>query len=481
MAKPDRRMFLRLSDPDRIAYHAGAAVLGLCLVLGGATGVFAVSDVLTEALCLPLLAVVAVSFARSGNWPRMPMAGKAAIVIVIAIVLIPLVQLIPLPPAVWSRLPGREPVVRGFELAHIDLPWAELSLSPSATRQSFLALLPPLTVFLATLQMTAEQRRAIAVALSGFGVLSIIVGILQLSQGISSPLRFFENLRLNEIVGFYANRNHFAALLYALTLIAGSVAIGGLADGRLQAPRGRRPSAVGPMTIAFLIFAAGAFLIGALLTRSRLGILLSSVAVACILVQSAVYVRRSRMRMVTLGAAVVALIAVVSGLQYNLYEIVLRFSRGITDPVRSQVSSLTKIAIAQYFPFGSGMGTFIPIYSATETPETSVYGIANRAHNDYLEWTLEAGLLAVATIGAGFAWLALANVRAWLQQDGNDGFLARACAAALLLLLAHSIIDYPLRTLSIMALAAYCVGVCAAPAENAPTGRPTAKAAHRTN
>ena len=42
------------------------------------------------------------------------------------------------------------------------------------------------------------------------------MGLLQIAQGQQSDLRFFEITNPEDAVGFFANRNHFAALLYCL-------------------------------------------------------------------------------------------------------------------------------------------------------------------------------------------------------------------------------------------------------------------------
>ena len=52
------------------------------------------------------------------------------------------------------------------------------------------------------------------------GVLSVLVGLIQVAQGQESPFRFFAITNPTEAVGFFANRNHFAALLYCLMVFA---------------------------------------------------------------------------------------------------------------------------------------------------------------------------------------------------------------------------------------------------------------------
>ena len=74
-------------------------------------------------------------------------------------------------------------------------------------------LLVPLSVFGAVAQMGFRQRMAVCWLLLGVGAASLALGFLQVAQGPESQLRFYEMTNADEAVGFFANRNHFAAFL----------------------------------------------------------------------------------------------------------------------------------------------------------------------------------------------------------------------------------------------------------------------------
>src|SRR5687768_11387340 len=88
------------------------AFLVLCLLLGGASAAG-----FWENMGLQLAAVALIFWALIGR-SGIPVApsGRQLIALVALMVLIGLLQLLPLPPAVWTALPGRDAVVRGFEL-----------------------------------------------------------------------------------------------------------------------------------------------------------------------------------------------------------------------------------------------------------------------------------------------------------------------------------------------------------------------------
>ncbi len=77
----------------------------------------------------------------------------------------------------------------------------------------------------------------------------------------------------------------------------------------------------------------------------------------------------------------------------------------------------------------------------------------NRAHDDYLELWLEAGVVG-ATFGAiGLIWIGRNAISPWRRADAGsaDNLLARAATISIALLLLHSFVDYPLRTSAMLA------------------------------
>ena len=189
------------------------------LLLGGGTRGGFLSDAILELLAIPpflislssLLALPRMTSNRAAEW---------ALMICFAIALLPLLQLVPLPPSIWQFLPHRDEMVTVFDLAGAPLPWLPVSVMPNATWLSALSLLPPIALFLCVLQLSYRERRHLSLIFLGFGVITAMLGLLQVAQGPSSALRFFAFTNSNEAVGFFANRNHFAALLYVLMLFA---------------------------------------------------------------------------------------------------------------------------------------------------------------------------------------------------------------------------------------------------------------------
>ena len=92
---------------------------------------------------------------------------------------------------------------------------------------------------------------------------------------------------------------------------------------------------------------------------------------------------------------------------------------------------------------------------------------ANRAHNDVLELWLETGvfgLVLMTVFGFWFIGRSLASWRGAISQEFPvDGTLARAATIIIGLLVAHSLVDYPLRTNAILAVFVFCCALLLPP------------------
>jgi hypothetical protein len=134
-------------------------------------------------------------------------------------------------------------------------------------------------------------------------------------------------------------------------------------------------------------------------------------------------------------------------------------------------------AARDLLPFGSGVGSFVPVYQLYETPALALPGFyINRAHNELLDVTLETGLAGLLLIGLFCFWLGLRLIKIWRADTAwplpVDALLARAAGCAIVLVLAHSLVDYPLRTAAISAVFALACGMLVNPRSLRSDGSP---------
>lgn len=432
-----------------------AALLALCVILGGGATAGYLGDVILQLVSIPVL-LVALSRMRFVD-PRV----RGAVLFCSALVLIPLIQLIPLPPAVWTKLPWRDVAAQALTLSGQEVGWRPLTLTPHATWLCLASLVPPLAIFFATLQLNAHDRRRAVGVLLGVGLLASFIGLLQVALGPNGAIVDFGPSSLGEATGFFANRNHFAALLYVLLIFAAVFALNSVKA--LPATPETRPDTATLIGIV-ASFTVVVVLLGAeLMARSRAGIGLTMVALLGIAALASSDSRGSGAQRANanrlIGGAVT--LVLLFGAQFALFRIMDRFAADPLSDARLVFARNTWAATLSFLPFGSGLGSFVPVYQVFEKPQDALVDVyANRAHNEVLDLGLETGVLGLILIGVFVVWLLRRSCTLWRTEEQKrwapfDLLLARAATLILVLLAAHSLVEYPLRTTALMAVAAF--------------------------
>lgn len=149
------------------------AYLFLCLTLGGSA-----QGIWVNAL-LQLLAVAIIAWAAIGpGKEELGIPARRLLAVCAAGLLIILIQVIPLPPSVWSALPGRQVIQDGYRLASQPMPWMAVTLTPDETLTTVLRLLPPAAVLAAMLRLNAYRRSWLAWSLIAGTGAGVILGAL---------------------------------------------------------------------------------------------------------------------------------------------------------------------------------------------------------------------------------------------------------------------------------------------------------------
>lgn len=360
-----------------------------------------------------------------------------------AAVAMPVLQLIPLPPSLWTLLPQRAAVADGFGLAGAALPWMPISLDPDATLAVLASLLVPaagLALFAAASPRGVRWALATVVAAA---IGSMLLGLLQLLDGEGTVLQPYAITNPGKATALFANRNHLATLV--VMAIPCAVLLAGRGD-RLR-----------PGVLAALLTG------GAVLTGSRAGIGLAVVTAAVSLAAIHAPARARGPWLALLGAG--ALLGAAGGLW-------LALAPGAPPPggieqQRPFIIATTLDAARDHFPAGSGGGSFLRVYQHHEDPAAISPEYRNHAHNDYAEVLFEYGAPGAALMLAVLGWWAFAAFTAW--RSGPGAAAARAGVIMLGVVLAHSLVDYPLRTAGLALLAAAAAVIAARRDTTTPT------------
>ncbi len=431
------------------------AMLALAIILGGGGTVNPQTETALQILTVFLL----IPFVASTQWQRGLGKMQAPAWILAGLVLvIPVLQLVPLPPSVWHALPGRALEIESLKLVHAENAWMPLTMAPARTFASLLALIVPILLMLHVSRMPLRERSWLCAVIVAGGAASLALGVFQLSHTGGLDWSLYSEFSEGFLVGFQANRNAEADILLIAMLAMGVSVTVRLHDGRPHA-----------MTWTFLMMGLIAFFVGLFMTGSRTGIGLAipALAVLGVLLWPLLRKQTSAKRWLLGGAAT----AVISGallLQLqSTQKVIARFS--LSNEARWDLWVDTWYAIKQVWPFGSGIGTIVPMLEAAERLDMVDTTRPVRAHNDWLEWILEAGLPGVVVLGLVALFVVVLLVRAWSAGRGSKGdpiYRAQVIFAGGVLLVEglHSIDDYPMRSMSLAALAAVAVGFLLFPA-----------------
>lgn len=422
----------------------------LVLVGGGASR--------ADALSLIYLRPIAVLVLAYALWIRLEEKQRklgAPFWLTAAVGLLVLAQLVPLPPGLWTSLPGREPIVAVHAAAGIPLSWRPLTLAPAASWNGLFSLTIPLAIMAAYAIQPEKVRRNVPLALVCAGMLSMAWGLMQLAGGTDSVLYHYRIHTDGRAVGLFANRNH-NAMFIALTVLAAAVFM-----TRLEYRRAGWSLGV-TLFAGYMVLAVPFVLI----LGSRAGLAMSVMAVAIAIfavIRSGaggdgtaaakpglkgrvMALLRSRLALAAAGIGslfAVGAFAVVS----NRGEAFTRLSDGGIDSGigRADIFPFLGRMIGDQFPWGSGFGSFSEVFQQYENTQMLSNFYLNQAHNDWAQILIEGGVPAAAILLCFLGWLAMRARDIYLADNLHAG-AARSCLVAMFVLIGFgSMVDYPLR------------------------------------
>lgn len=427
--------------------------VALCLILGGASAAGFIANAFLQLLALAILMVAfwrPVAISSSANAPFDAKLLIWAFAIAVGWIAI---QLIPLPPAIWHMLPGRDIVASDDAMMGMSDQWRAISLQPSKTIISMVGLLPPLAVLVLTLRAKEPTRITTLWTILGIAVLSSLIGLMQLYQGLSGPAYFYRITNYGTSVGFFANSNHLATLFLIAFVLACEMPFKGAT---------KRPSGTAVwQIIRAVIFLF--FVVNIVLNQSIAGYGLLVAAIAYWVLRSTkirkVFQPSPVVLAVTMAGVAAVAMASIWMLSNRLSALV---NNSLSGEERLDYAVHTMRMIANSFPFGNGLGTFRWVYAGIEPLNgvTEVY--VNHAHNDYLEFVADFGLVGLGLIAMFFIWFVRRVHWMAVTRVAYPSYCI-AAAAGIALVALHSIVDYPLRTAAIGSVFAFLAASLARP------------------
>lgn len=419
---------------DKFALTVFVLLTLVAAVLGGSSRYDAIQlIVLQPAACLLAGAAcyrIDLKMIASIKVPLLFLATLAAIMVF---------QLLPLPAEWWAKIPGRQDVSALSDMLRIA-PMRPPSLVPWRTLNSLVNI----SVLLAGLLVFAVARgRCVEFSVAAIIILSLInaiLGVLQILPGFNDFLYWYEYTNNGSPVGLFANRNH-SAVFSAISMIIISAAI--VSRGSVYKISG--------VTLALWMSYALVFLV-ALVNGSRAGLIATAVALAATAAIITLASQDEGRTKTAKGASKTALllfgtVAVLIGSVFLAADRLPGFNRFINnDPLGDLrfVITPTLLQMAKdYLPLGSGFGSFEGAYYVYEEARFLTPSYVNQAHNDWLQFVIEAGVPGIILLLALFVWIG----KAIINLGGKPRLrpVAVAAFAVVVVVSLSAYVDYPLR------------------------------------
>jgi O-antigen ligase len=442
---------LTTQSPDRLPFLLLAALLLVAFLFGGGGIGAPLANLAVQLTALAVLALRRDAFAAF--WRESPLALRALVALSIAL---PLAQIVPLPESLWQNLPGREFVTASLELTAPDggPQWMPFSLDARRTLLAASALITPLAVLCAGWTLPRERLIDLGWGVVALGLVTVLLGAAQIAGGTEAAT-FYGSPRPGQIVlGTFANRNSTGLFLtFALGLAA-----------LLPAPRPH------PVVLPARLATCALLLLTVALTQSRTALVLAAIPVLLGVLRalSGRTQGRSATRTAMVAVAALAIVAVGAGALVvaapgRLGATLERFEA--KDDPRRFIWDDAVYTAGRHWPAGAGIGTFDELYQVDESLENLTLRRAGRAHNDYIEITIEAGAPGLALVAA---WLVLLGGLSWRARRSRAHWVAWAGSAFLLAIALQSVTDYPLRNQTILALGGFALLLLARVAAGEP-------------
>jgi O-antigen ligase len=390
---------------------------------------------------------------------------RGALLICGGVIALGIFQIIPWPFAIAEKFNPTADLVRPL-IPYLGLdhpPAVSWSVAAPETTDALLRFIAYVLIGLAAAVAydTSAARRRFAIVLVIAAVFQAVYGSGEYLSGHQHIFAFAKKYYLDSATGTFINRNHMATLLaialpFALVLALPDEAG---APRRERSWRERLVAACDGRGLRRLLAVGASAVIwmGLLLSHSRAGLLAALVAAGIVLV------RFRRVRAARWSAAIGAAVLLIL-LSAELSQAPGERFFTVKDDIQSKGGRVSvwrdSMGLLKQRPIlGWGFGTFESAFPMVQSEGIDLH--YDHAHNEWIEWTSEGGLLALsAAVGLLFVALRQKDRRTSEVSRGNRDLVALHAAgcAAISAVASHALWDFSLRIPAVAVLTAATLG-----------------------
>lgn len=353
----------------------------------------------------------------------------------------------------------------GFQEAN----FASLSLIPAHTFRQGLELVTYFLLGFLVIKIITEKKQffRIYAVLVGMGIFEAIYGLFELYNKHPRILFYEKIYGLDSASGTFVNRNHFSGYLEMILPLAFGLIIARMEFFDWSGLRWKeRLLKLSEKSLAVnLLISIGILVIslGIIFSKSRSGMFLLIFSFFLFFGGSLISFRKKNKQItwtrifLVLMFIFLALVAIGIGIDSSLERFAL--DRLLYENRPTYWSNSLEF-FTEYPVFGTGLGTFPMIYPDWETGRDMMR--LYHAHNDYLEYLVELGIIGFFLLMSGLFLLVGRTIRVWIRRGHPEvKALVLGGLVSIFCMLFHSITDFNLHIPANMLLFSVVVSLTA--------------------
>jgi len=326
---------------------------------------------------------------------------------------------------------------------------ATLSVDPHITTVSLLKSISYILLFILTLLLVNRRKRLrwLAYTLVFSGLFQAVYGGLMTLSGMEYGF-FHEKIYYLEVAtGTFVNRNHLAGYLEMCLAIGIGLLIAQLSDSTSKTWRQHLRSVVDwllsdKMRLRLYLVV---MVIALVLTRSRMGntSFFASMLIAGII--GLMLSRHATRATVILLVSLIVIDMLIVGAWFGIDKVAQRLQQtSFAAETRDEVDVYTLPYWQDYLWVGSGLGSFPVVFPRYR--QQDVRQFFDHAHNDYLEFGAETGIIGLLLVGSSVILsLFIALLAQYRRRDPLCRGIAFSAVMSITAILIHSSVDFNLQ------------------------------------
>jgi len=383
---------------------------------------------------------------RSLRWPRFLFAGLFIFIFI---------QIIPLPKfMVKIFAPNTYSFQKLFSPEFSGIKFMSLSLIPAHTLREGLEFLSYFLLGFLIIK-TIKRRHQIMRIFS----LLVIMGVFEAFYGLfelynkNPRLLFYKKIHgLDSVTGTFVNRNHLSGYLemiipLAIGLVISRIDFFSLGNKKWREKilhiAGRGVSINLIITISIIVMS-----LAVILSKSRSGVFLLVFTLILFMELTILYFGQARhqQKWIKNFLKMTFFLITFISLYIGIGATIERFTLDkLLQEGRPLYWSNVKTIVRDFPLFGTGLGTFASVYPAYEKASDLNPGKLSHAHNDYLEYSLELGLVGGILLFGGIIFMVIHSFLIWrVRRHPLVKGLALGGIISLISILIHSFTDFNL-------------------------------------